>query len=101
MKKLIAILAVAGFITSCNEAATTTDATADSIRNADSLSKVAAEAKTSLDSTANAVDSTMKAATDTAKAAAAKVVAAAKEGADKMKAGADKMVEKAKEAVKH
>jgi len=88
-------------MTSCNEAAITTDATADSIRNADSLAKVATEAKTSLDSTVNAVDSTVKAATDTAKAAAGKMVEAAKEGADKMKAGADKMVDKAKEAAKH
>ena len=101
MKKLIAILAVAGFMTSCNNAATTTDATADSIRNADSLSKVAAEAKKSLDSTVKAVDSTVKAATDTANVAAGKMVEAAKEGANKMKAGADKMVDKAKEAVKH
>ncbi len=85
MKKLFAILAIAGSLTACNNAAPKVDAAADSAKIADSI---AAAAKAQADTAAKAaVDTAVKAVVDTAKAAVkeagAKVEAAAKEAVKK------------------
>jgi hypothetical protein len=118
MKKLFAILAVAGVMTACNNATEAVDAAKTT---ADSIAKVKADAEAALksaDSTAKAntgaiPDSLSKVAptTDTSKAGGMmdKIKAGAeklKDGAvEKVKAGAENVkgavVEKVKEAVKH
>ena len=94
MKKLFAILAVAGTLTACNNAAPKTDATVDSAKIKDSIAAAAVK-----DTTVKAVtDSTVKAVTDTAKAAVkeagAKVVDAAKSAVKEAGAKAVEAVKK-------
>ena len=96
MKKLFAILAVAGFLTACNngdaDKAATTDSSkmtpaVDANKVADSASKMMNAAKDTANKMMNKVgDSAMK---------------MVDKAAEKMKDATNKMVDKAKEAVKH
>ncbi len=95
MKKLLAVLAIAGFIASCNNGAEApATPNADSIKMADSTAAAAAAAATTatqaLDSTKKVADSSIKAVTDTAK----KVV-------KEMKEKVEEKAKDVKEAVKH
>ena len=95
MKKLFAILAIAGTLVACNNGGDDKAANADSAKatvtnaanTADSANKMMSAAKDSANKMMNKVGDS-----------ATKMVDKA---ADKMKEAANKMVEKAKEAVKH
>jgi vacuolar-type H+-ATPase subunit E/Vma4 len=117
MKKLFAILAVAGVMTACNNATEAVDAakaSADSLAKATAASEAATKTADSLSKVTNAVtDSLNKVApkTDTSKAGG--MLDKLKDGANKLKDGAVEkvkegaenvkgaVVEKVKEAVKH
>jgi len=94
MKKLLAILAIAGSLTACNNGdgdKATTDSTktptVDATKTADSANKM-------MDAAKDSANNMMKKVGDSA----TKMVDKA---ADKMKEAANKMVDKAKEEVKH
>ncbi|MEI9808129.1 MAG: hypothetical protein WDO16_09760 [Bacteroidota bacterium] len=70
MKKVFAILAVSAVFAACNNESTAeaeTKRIEDSTHAADSVAKVAAEAKAAIDSIANAAKDTINAKVDTAK----------------------------------
>ena len=107
MKKFLAIVAIAAFMTSCNDSGSTkTDSTSDSTMTKDSTTNAMSSDTAKVNTMA---DTSSKMATDASKMAdtankmmdkaADKMDKAAdkmKKGADKMKAGADKMMKDTK-----
>lgn len=95
MKKLLAILAVAGALTACNgDSDKTANADSSKMTPAMDAAKTADTATKMMDAAKDSASKMMNKVADTASKMMDKA-------ADKMKDAGNKMVEKAKEAVKH